>query len=232
MSLFDELEQQIEFIFSTEWDTINGQKIPEAEHVKLGNHSIILEATVLYADLTESTELVDNHDPLFAAEIYKSYLHCASKLIKKTGGVITAFDGDRVMGVFIWNDKNSLAVECALKINQCVNEIINPAILRQYGQIDYHLKHCIGVDTSEMHIARTGVRGSNDLVWVGRAANYAAKLCSYKDEEYCTYITEDVFEDLVDYVKFGDSEEENMWERSFWKEKNIFIYGSNWSMEF
>lgn len=232
MSLFDELEDQIEFIFSAEWDTINGQKIPETEHVKLGNHAIALNATVLYADLTESTELVDNNDPLFAAEIYKSYLHCASKLIKKTGGVITAFDGDRVMGVFIWDDKNSLAVECALKINQCVNEIINPAIVKQYRSSDYQMKHCIGIDTSVMHIARTGVRGSNDLVWVGRAENYAAKLCSYKEEEFCTYITEDVFEDLDDYVKFENLAGEIMWERHFWNEKNIFIYGSNWNMEF
>ncbi len=40
MSLFDELESQIGTIFSTQWDVTNGQKIPEAEHVKLGNHAV------------------------------------------------------------------------------------------------------------------------------------------------------------------------------------------------
>ena len=33
----------------------------------------------------------------------------------------------------------------------------------------------LGIDTSKLFVARTGIRKSNDLVWVGRAANYAAK---------------------------------------------------------
>jgi hypothetical protein len=41
------------------------------------------------------------------------------------GGAITAFDGDRVMGVFIWDDKCSRAAECALKINQVVVQILS-----------------------------------------------------------------------------------------------------------
>lgn len=50
-----------------------------------------------------------HHKPHFAAEIYKSYLHCASKIIRCENGVITAFDGDRVMGIFIGDLKNTSA---------------------------------------------------------------------------------------------------------------------------
>jgi class 3 adenylate cyclase len=69
--------------------------------VKLGNDAVKLSATVLYADLADSTKLVDGHTKQFSAEIYKTFLHCAAKIIRSEDGVITAYDGDRVMAVFI-----------------------------------------------------------------------------------------------------------------------------------
>jgi len=88
---------------------------------------------VLYADLAESTNLVDAHKAWFAAEVYKSYLHCASKIIRDEGGIITAFDGDRVMAVFIGDLKNTSAARSALKINHAVVNIINPAIKAKFS---------------------------------------------------------------------------------------------------
>src|SRR5688572_6243323 len=116
MSLADDLKKEVANVFATRWAVRDGKDVPEAEDVKLGNDAINLEGTVLYADLAESTNLVDNYKPLFAAEIYKSYLHCASKIIVSEGGKITAFDGDRVMGVFVGTAKNTSAARCALKI--------------------------------------------------------------------------------------------------------------------
>ncbi|MDK8795188.1 hypothetical protein QP968_05630 [Corynebacterium sp. MSK041] len=53
----------------------------------------------------------------FAAEVYKNYLYCAEKIILVRGGIFTACDGDRVMGVFIGDSKNSAAAMCVLQIN-------------------------------------------------------------------------------------------------------------------
>ena len=44
-----------------------------------------------------------------AAEVYKSYMACAVRIIKDEDGSITAYDGDRVMGIFIGNVKNTTA---------------------------------------------------------------------------------------------------------------------------
>jgi len=69
-----------------------------------------LDATVLYADMSGSTKLVDAFtSPKFPAEVYKCYLSCAAKIIKAGGGSITAYDGDRVMAVFLGDSKNSSA---------------------------------------------------------------------------------------------------------------------------
>lgn len=105
----------------------------------------------------------------FAAEVYKSFLHCASIIIRDQGGEITAFDGDRVMAVFIGDNKRTSAAKSALKINYAVTPIINPEIKDKYSDIAYTMRHAVGIDISKVFIARTGVRGANDLVWVGRA---------------------------------------------------------------
>ena len=146
------------------------------EDLALRNDAVKIDATVLYADLDESTNLVNSNTAEFAAEIYKIYLACAARIIRNEGGVITGYDGDRIMAVFIGRSRNSTAAQTGLKINHAVLKIINPAIRSVYRNSTYSVKHQVGIDSSDLFAARTGIRGANDLVWVGRAANYAAKL--------------------------------------------------------
>jgi hypothetical protein len=84
----------------------------------------------------------------------------------------------------------------------------------------------VGVDTSTLLVARTGIRGSNDLVWVGRAANYAAKLCALRQSNYASYITADIFKVMLEKVK--SSSGRPMWEATKWEEKGITVYRSSW----
>jgi class 3 adenylate cyclase len=228
MSFTTDITKEVETIFSTGWKTRDGQVVPEAENVQLGNHAVVLDGTVLYADLAESTSLVNTMPPEFAAEIYKTYLLCASRIITKNGGTITAFDGDRVMGVFIGNAKNTSAARSALQINYAVQYIINPKLKAQYPTSSYEVKQSVGVDTSELFVARTGIRGSNDLVWVGRAANYAAKMCSLRIDNYASFISEGVYDVLHESVKFGGNDKSSMWERYHWRDENITLYRSAW----
>ena len=120
MSLGDDLEKEVKKVLREVWTTRKGQVVPESDDIKLGNDAVLLDGTVLYADLDESTNLVARYKPEFAAEIYKSYLHCAAKIIRAEGGAITSYDGDRIMAVFIGDSKNSDAARTALKINYTV----------------------------------------------------------------------------------------------------------------
>ena len=228
MKKLSEIELLVDEILSTDWKRRKGQKVPEAEDVRLGNDAVELEGTVLYADLADSTGLVEGYKDWFAAEIYKAYLICACELIRNNGGVITAFDGDRVMAVFIGDYKSSAAAKCALQINYVVEKIINPKIKRRYDNTSFHLRQSIGIDTSNLFVARTGLRGANDLVWVGRAANFAAKLCSLRDDNYTTFITAEVFQKLSEDVRYGGEPQQMMWTKFIWDEKGIVAYKSSW----
>ena len=227
MSLVEDYTEAVEEIFEEEWSVREGRKVPESKDLGLGNDAVELEGTVLYADLDDSTNLVDSYEPEFAAEIYKAYLSCAAKVIRSEGGEITAYDGDRIMAVYIGDNKDDSAARSALKINYTVKKIINPLLEEHYPDEDYRVKQVVGIDTSELFIARTGIRGSNDLVWVGRAANYAAKLCSLSPN-YPSRLTKAVYDELDDSVKYSD-EGESMWEAVTWKDMNdMTIYRSTW----
>jgi len=226
MSLSDELKEETGRILADRWNVRDGQIVPEPGDLKLSNDAVRLKATVLYADLSDSTVLVDRNKAHFAAEIYKCYLHCAAKIMRSEGGVISAYDGDRIMAIFIGDLKNTSSARAGLKINYAVQKILQPAIKAQYPDTSYVLKQTVGIDTSELFVARTGIRGSNDLVWVGRAANYAAKL-SDLSSDYPTWITEDVYNMLADEVKTNNGQ--LMWEARIWTAMgNKTIYRSSW----
>ena len=227
MGLTDELEKHVSAVYRERWEEREGNVVPDDNSLTLVNDAVKLNATVLYADLADSTELVDGHAPFFSAEIYKTFLHCAAKIIRSEDGAITAYDGDRVMAVFIGDLKNTRAVRSAMKINYAVLYIINPKQQAFYTKSAFSMKHVVGVDTSDLFAAKTGVRGANDLVWVGRAANYAAKL-SALPSSYATYITKEVYDVMIDDVKRA-SDSREMWEAVRWNSfDDRIIYRSNW----
>ena len=128
MALADDLNSQVVQIFRERWTTRSGRVVPEPDDLALRNDAVALDGTVLYADLDESTDLVNRKKPEFAAEVYKAFLGCAARIIRAEGGEITGYDGDRIMAVFIGGSKNSKAARAGLKINYAVQKIINPAI--------------------------------------------------------------------------------------------------------
>jgi class 3 adenylate cyclase len=216
MSLKDSLTTEIKASFNSQWQVEVAQKVPAAEDLRLNaNHAKDLETTtVLYADIDGSTNMVDERSWWFSAEIYKAYLRCAGALIRDEGGTITAYDGDRVMAVFTGDMKNTRAVRCAMKIHHAVVDVIQPLIRdRSDTNKDFILKHKIGIDTSQLRAARIGVRADNDIVWIGRAANHAAKLTAIPVEP-SIWITKSVYDVINDEVKLHNGV--NMWQRRAW----------------
>jgi class 3 adenylate cyclase len=228
LALSDDLTAYVKATFQTRWEMRKGQAVPDPEKLKLTNNAIEFDrATVLYADLSGSTSMVDSKTWTFAAEIYKAFLYCAARLITDGGGEITAYDGDRIMGVFIGGSQSTSAAKCALKINHATKNIIMPALKVQYRETDFTLRHVVGIDTSPIRAARTGVRGDNDIVWVGNAANHAAKLTEL-DAGYPSWITGTLFNNLADDAKYTNKT--LMWEKRLWTPMgNMEIYRSNWT---
>lgn len=229
-----DLEADLSAIFKAGWETTEKNTIPTVTDLRLNsNHAgHYEEMTVLYADLNGSTTMVDGQIWWFSAEVYKAYLHCAAHIIRDEGGTITAYDGDRIMAVFTGDAKNTSAARAALKINYAVQFIINPVLKSVYQATDFVVGHTVGIDTSEIHVARIGVKNDNDLVWIGRAANHAAKLSSLSDGGYPIWISAAVFERLHESLKASPIHRP-VWEPMLWTAmNNRSIYRSDFFFSF
>ena len=110
MATVDELRERADTILTENWSIRDGQVVPEPEDLGLGNDAVRLAATVLFADLADSTELA-MYDRRVAAKLFKTFLAISSHIIRLRGGEIRSFDGDRVMAVFLGDSKNSIGGE-------------------------------------------------------------------------------------------------------------------------
>jgi adenylate cyclase len=234
MALIDDLKTETAAIVKGAWKRRDGEVVPESKDVGLGNEGVTLDATFLYADLADSTELAVL-DQTIAAEVAKVYLMGTTRIIRALGGEIRSFDGDRVMGVFFKSTPNTSAAEAALKINYFFTNILTPAFTGFYSQRNLHLSQTVGVDTSKAMVVRTGIRNNNDLVWIGRAPNVAAKLSAIREAGYSSYISETVFKTMLDDSKFGGSPKRLMWDQRTWSQGAPYgvgiVYRSNWSWQ-
>lgn len=213
MGIGDEIEDSIGTIFTTTWNSRDGQAVPKTEDVTLSNGAVKLDAAVLYADLADSTRLARDFPRSVAAKIVRAYLSSMTRLINERGGTVRSFDGDRVMGIFVGDSKHSSAAKCALNMHYVLSKVLRPKAEKKFPSLvekGFKLEHCAGVSRSDIFVVRAGVRGSNDLVFIGSAPNIAAKLSDIRNSPYRSYITWKVFRNLNDESKYS-SDRKNMW---------------------
>lgn len=222
-------------ILNRRWNIRDGRIVPNTPDVALAGGGVRLDATFLYADLRHSTYLASNYQNRTAAKVIKCFIYCATAIIKLNKGTVTSFDGDRVMGVFVGNEKNSQAAKAGLQINWSVQNVVEPKVSAKFTSIKesgFDLRHGVGIDTGSVLTVRAGVRGINDLIWIGRAPNLAAKFSDITDAGYSTFIHQDVYSRLAKDSRYT-SQNVDMWEsRSFKIDgTSIPIYRSGYRVE-
>lgn len=214
MAIREDLTEKTAEFARKPWGAIpDANVVPTIDSLDFGNDGKRIDVTILYADIAESTKLVDETIDTRAAEYYKAFLHCASQLIKKNGGEIQAYDGDRVMAVYVGADHANNAVSTALELHCSVVEIIDPTFSTVYTKTPRKLKFTVGIDSGRCLVVKVGVRAVGELAWIGGAANYAAKLNSFEglDHEYPIRVTQQTYERLTGAFLHGPRNE-LMWD--------------------
>jgi class 3 adenylate cyclase len=212
MGITNDLHSQVAKLLQERWRTIDGRVVPDPASVSFGNDGVVLDAACLYADLADSTGLIEQLKATESATVIRAFLYCAAKVIRELGGSVTAFDGDRVMAVFIGERKETSAARAALAISDATTNIVLPRVATAYGgrMGTYRIRCGIGVDTGPVLVAKAGFRNADDLVWVGQAANRAAKLSSLRDGANAIWITQRVFQRLSREVMISSGNQQ-MW---------------------
>lgn len=230
--LSDEIEGDVDQTVTSVWESRDGTVVPNSDAIALGNDRVVLDAVLLYADLADSTEMAIGNQEI-ASEVFKSYLSGVTKIIRDNGGHIRSFDGDRVMAVFIGDVKATSAVRTGLQINWFFQNVLTKKFRDYYDSriASFNFDQTVGIDKSHVHVARAGIRRNNDLIWVGRAPNIAAKLSSIRNESYKTFITPSVYNTMLKSSRFGKNGLD-MWTELNWDAGDTYgipqVYGSGW----
>ncbi len=204
MASIADLEGAVKTLFSTTWSERKGLVVPETTDVAFKDGSVQLNAAFLYADLAASSLLAKKCPWETTAKIIRAYLECSIRLIRAYGGHIRSFDGDRVMGIFIGDYKETYATYCAREIDYAVEMIIGPQAVANFKSIQENsikIKHSVGVDTGTARAVRAGIRDNDDLIWIGRAPSLAAKLSDIREYPYDVFISSECYSALVDAAK-------------------------------
>jgi len=206
------LSDRVDTIFGTQFNQRDGKVVPTTEDVALKDGAVKIEAAFLYADLAGSAKLSKTCPWTTTAKIIRAFLDCTTRLIIKHGGAVRSFDGDRVMGVFMGDSKNSNASICGREIHWTVRKIIHPAAHKQFASIrdnGFEIRHGVGIDVGEVRAVRSGIRDNNDLIWIGKAASFSAKLSDLRDPGNHTYVSSRTYSRLSAEAKLLEGK--NMW---------------------
>lgn len=235
--MYPSIRSSVEDIMAAEWKITDGRVVPKTDDIVMKDGGRKIDATYVYADLADSTKLAQS--TLYketVAKIIRAYINSATRILRNYGGEIRSFDGDRVMAIFIGDDKNTKAVRAAFAINWAVQEVIPDAIASAWsdGENFKDIGHRVGIDTGDSLIVRGGARDSSDLISVGSAPNVAAKLSDLKNG-YSIYITKAVYDDLEqELIQFPNSSgvgTSNTWSKLYSPQrigdKSVEVYGSN-----
>lgn len=209
MSVFSDLVQsKVQGVLSAAWDIRDGSVVPTSDTVKLSGGAVKLDATYLYADLADSSGAAQKLKKEVTGKIVRSYLDAASRVVRHFGGEIRGFDGDRVMGIFVGDRKNTNALRAGLGINWAVHEVLKPKFAAAWSDLGkyWSLTHGVGIDAGEAFIVRGGVRDNNDLISIGSAPNVAAKLSGVRGwpDIYVTQRAYNIALDEAKYTKKGE----------------------------
>lgn len=231
MGLKAEIESDVQGILTQTWDLRDGKVIPQSNDVALAGGGVKMKVAILYSDLADSTELAMNFDRRIAARVSKAFMAVCARVVRAHGAEIRSYDGDRIMGIFAGDMKNTRAAKAALQINWAFRKVLKPRFEAKYSNLKarFSLAHATGVDTSDVLIVRGGIRKNNDLVWIGRAPNVAAKLSNLRDSPYHSWITAAVYNSMADSSKLSD-DGRSMWEKRAWTKGPVRdVYRSKWT---
>ncbi len=196
LSKLELFKAQVRKYLQAELAVTKAREVPEASALGLlvGHHEV--EGAILYIDLVQSSLLAADFQKRVAAKVIKSFLFCSTKAIQKFEGKVRSFDGDRVMGIFIGPDRCVKATQAAFTISYLVENVLKPELKGHFDSIresGYVIQHTTGIDTGQFLAVRVGVKGNNDIAWIGRAPNLAAKLSGLRIPPYTTIVSSDVY---------------------------------------
>jgi adenylate cyclase len=158
-------------------DVNPGRQLPTIYDLAIGEGRQ-LNAAFVYADLDGYSKLVATKGTGVSFQLLQVFVNLAEKITAHFNGTVVDCAGDRTLSVFHRASQDRScepireAITAALWIQTAIAKVISPHFAAQKIPV----QASIGIDYSAVTAGCVGVRGSKRLVFLGEAANNAAKL--------------------------------------------------------
>lgn len=183
------------------YDVTNTRGVPMPEDIGLGAKAHSFEATSLFVDLRQSSAITNAFRRQTAAKMLKAYFEGTVRIIKMNGGEVRSFNGDGMLALFIGPAQADQAVKAAMQMKWFVRQVLQPqfnglftAAAKRGTRLDFSTG--CGIDSGIVYAVRVGMKGTNDIAWVGRGTNTAAKLSNLLHHPRSIGVTGVVYDQL------------------------------------
>ena len=188
--LLSQVSADVDDIIQKDFTFIHVTEVPQVDDANLTYESgkdkrgEEIDTCVLFVDIRNSVALNSESKTKTMGRIYTAFTKAVISAADKCGGLVRNIIGDRVMVVFPEADCYQNAVECAISINHIAQKIINQKLQGHDFKcgigIDYGKIRCIKVGKIKKGAANQDYK---NLVWIGRPANMASRLCDNANKE-------------------------------------------------
>lgn len=215
MSLKSDIEEKIAGYLDGDYDRTKMQSVPFPEDIPLGNKAVELQAATLFIDVRQSSDITNAFRRQTAAKMMKAYFDGAVRIVNKNDGSVRSFNGDGMLAIFIGDSRTNHAAKAAMNIKWFVNDLLKPAFKQYFSNnktaigsaLDFSVGE--GLDEGTIFAVKVGIKGTNDVAWIGRCTNTSAKLSNIATSPKSIAITRAVYERLNDDRKYSDGT--HMW---------------------
>lgn len=181
--------------------------VPVPEDIPLGNNAATFEAVTLFVDIRQSSDIAETFRLQTAAKMMKAYFDGAVRIASTNGGYVRSFNGDGMLALFRGDSQRNNAVKAAMQVKWFVRQFLRPKFERYFSNNEAALGQTldfdvgIGVDQGTIFAVRVGIKGTNDVAWIGRGTNTAAKLAGLASSPRNIWITRAIYAQLNDSRK-------------------------------
>lgn len=219
-----ELTSLVDGYLAGTYETYQPRGVPEPADIPLGKKAAKLEATALFIDLRQSSDITNAFRRQTAAKMLKSYFDGAVRIINANNGKVRSFNGDGMLALFVGDSQSNNAVKAAMQVRWYVEHVLWPKFNGYFaanaaargGRLDFSIG--AGLDYGDIYAVRIGIRGTNDVAWVGRCTNTAAKLSNTLHHPRSVGVTRAVYKRLNRNRKYSD-------DRHMWSDERFDDFG-------
>ena len=254
--LEDEIFEEIGEKLDMDFDIVKKKEIPSNFKLENDEWAQVDDVVCVYFDLSSSTNILRDYGDEISVKIFDSYIKSATRIFKNFECSYLDIQGDGGFALFSGDKHIQRAMVSAITLKTLLSKSysgnLNDLVKKIKSKIN--LSSRSGVHIGKILAKKSGIRGENEILWLGGLVSVASKICGLKRENAELFkgdlgekiksdilkISEDLYQEMLqlncsDYLmkSCNCGEMTGLWEelefeKNFYGVDKIYILETKW----